>query len=220
MPLTSTHLPSRRALRLAACVAVPLVIAACAARMPAGQPLPKYVAPAGSPTARLVMRGTMPAGDVYGVYLYDDSEKCAGPRSLGVGNSTRHPASADVAAGRMQTVEVLIKSDKRWCGVRWSFTPVAGKTYLLSANSLAGNANAALGGVGCLARLMDMSDPDHIKPELTALRRNPASVAQCLPLSQSKSVAAMAGNDAGRADGDAVLNPGASTGDLQGLIGR
>lgn len=209
----------RGVVRFAAASLLAGVLAGCAARAPTAQPVPKYVSPASGPTARLVTRAAVATGDLYGVYLYDEADGCAGPRSLGVGSATRHPASVDVAAGRMQTVGFfLVTSDKRMCGVRWSFIPQPGKTYLLNAKSIA--VSAAFASGGCIARVMDMSDPDNIKPEPTALRRNPQSTLQCLPLSQSKTTSALADKDAAHAGSDAVLNQGATASDLQGLIGH
>ena len=65
--------------------------------------------------------------------------------------------------------------------------------------------------------MMDMSDPDNIKPETGVLRRNPGTNA-CLPLSQSRAASTTA--DAGQKSGDAVLRQGAGSDDLQGLIGQ
>ena len=103
----------------------------------------------------------------------------------------------------------VVKSANNYCSVRYTFTPLAGKTYLLSGASVE---------KGCAARVMDMSDPEHIKPELGALRRNPTGLA-CLPLSQSRA-ASVAGHDAAHVSGEAVLRQGAGTDDLQGLIGQ
>src|SRR5438093_13570388 len=156
------------------------------------------------------MRGAVPAGDVYSVYYYADSEKCTGLRSVGAGNSTRNPLTTTLAANQITTVEFfVVKSANNYCSVRYTFTPLAGKTYLLSGASVE---------KGCAARVMDMSDPEHIKPELGALRRNPTGLA-CLPLSQSRA-ASVAGHDAAPVSGEAVLRQGAGTDDLQGLIGQ
>jgi len=64
-----------------------------------------------------------------------------------------------------------------------------------------------------------MTNPDAIKVEATALRRNPASGNSCVPLAQSKA-ATVAGAEAGQSTPDAVLRQGAGAEDLQGLIGQ
>ena len=156
------------------------------------------------------MRGTVPAGDNYGVYVYADSDKCTGLQSVGGGNSTRHPETTTLAANQITTVEFfLLKPTRSYCSVRYSFTPVPGKTYLLS-----GSANDK----GCAARVLDMSDPEHIKPEPGVLRRNPAG-ATCLPLAQSRAVSTMSASSQ-TSGGEAVLRESAGSDDLQGLIGK
>jgi len=194
---------------LLASLAAAVVLTACVVPPPS-KPIAKYVPPTDGQTAKLVMRGTLPAGDNYGVYVYSDSEKCTGLRSVGTGTNTRNPASTLLAANQIATVEFfLVKPTVRsYCSIRYSFTPIAGRTYLLS---------GAAADKGCSARMLDMSDPENIKPEPTALRRNPAGTA-CLPLSQSRA-ATLAGNGAAQKSGDAVLRQGASADDLQGLIG-
>jgi hypothetical protein len=195
----------------AAAVAAGLLMAGCAARPPA-PPVPKYVAPTSGPTAKLVMRAAVPAGDIYGVIVHEDSEKCAGPRIVGTGDAKRNPVTTALAANQVQTVEFrLIKPSRQTCAVRWSFTPVAGKSYLVRGVSTP---------TGCLAVVMDMTDPEKIKPEPTALRRNPVGSA-CLPIAQSKSIGTTGadGTQAGQGQ-DAVLRQGAGAEDLQGLIGQ
>jgi len=187
--------------------AVAALLAGCAAPP---KPLPHYVAPASGPTAKLVLRGTVSAGDGYGVYIYDDAEKCTGLRSMGTGSAERHPPTVTLPANRITTVEFfLVKPNKNFCGVQWTFTPLAGKTYLLSGNAVE---------QGCAARVLDMSDPDNIKPELAALRRNPGTN-HCLPLSQSRA-ASSTDADASMTGSEAVLRPSATADDLKGLIGH
>jgi hypothetical protein len=155
------------------------------------------------------MRGNVPTGDLYGVFVLEDSDRCTGSRLAGTGNATTNPTTTALPASRIATVEFgLLKANHQYCSVRWSFTPVAGRTYLLSGGAVGTNA--------CAARLMDMSDPDAIKPEASALRRNPGTRA-CLPLAQSKASTAT-GSDAGLAGTEAVLRHGTGSEDLQGLI--
>lgn len=207
------HAPVRRPtptrmLRLAATVHAALWLAACATPP---KPIPKYVPPpAGSDqTAKLVMRGTVPAGDAYSIYVYADSDKCTGLQMVGAGNNARHPETTLLNANKIATVEFfLLKPTKSYCTVRYSFTPVAGKTYLLAGSAL---------DKGCSARVLDMTDPEHIKPEPGVLRRNPTG-AVCLPLTQSRAVPAT--TNAQSSHGEAVLREGAGSDDLQGLIGK
>ncbi|UUX97962.1 hypothetical protein [Aquabacterium sp. J223] len=175
---------------------------------PATPSLPAYSAPATGPTARLVMRGTLPAGRVYAVTVYDDPEQCTGVRTIGSGSAGKHPDSTLLAAGRLTTLEfVLVKPGQGACPVRWTFTPQAGRTYLLSGSETA---------QGCVAGVLDMTDPERIRPDAGARRRNPLGTgARCLPLAQSP-LAQLA--QAGAAGDDAVLRPNATADDLKGLI--
>jgi hypothetical protein len=200
--------PSLRLTRGGGLLAVAALALAGCATAPS-KPIAKYVAPSAGPTAKLVMRGKVPAGDIYGVYVYDDAEKCLGGRIVGSGDSARNPPTSALAADRIATVEfLLVKPNRQVCSIQWSFTPAAGKTYLLNGVSVA---------TACAARVMDMSDPDQIKPEPTALRRNGGG-RQCMPLAQSRA-ASMAGADGTKSD-DAVLRPSANAEDLKGLIGQ
>ncbi|HET9975942.1 MAG TPA: hypothetical protein VFQ20_00780 [Burkholderiaceae bacterium] len=184
------------------------LLAGCVTTAPAGPSLPRHVAPTSGPTARLLVRAAVPAGDLYGVYLHDDALACTGPRIAGAGNATRQPAATAIAAGQLTTLDfTLFKPSKAACTVRWSFTPEAGKTYLVT-----GLGNAA----GCSARVLDATDPDAIKPVAQALRRNSAT-RQCMGLDEARAAAANA-PVGGQAGGDAVLRPGATGDDLKGLL--
>lgn len=190
-----------------------VLLASCVATAPP-RPLVKYTAPTSGPTARLVMRGAVPVGELYSVNMFDDAEKCEGSRLVGVGSSTITPKSSSVSANGVTTIEYRIDklALKQACVMRWTFTPVAGKTYLVRGQSTA---------AGCMAAVFDMTDPEAIKPEATALRRNPRGVA-CVPISQSKAlgVAGAASSAASGDSGDAVLRQGAGAEELQGLIGK
>ena len=195
----------RRAARWPAVVAGAALLTACAVPKPAA-PLQAYVVPAGVPTARLLSRGTVPTGDLYGVFVYDDAANCTGPRLAASGNATRAPKATEIVAGRTATLDFMVfRPDKTSCRVRWSFTPTAGKTYLVA---------GALSGTTCSARVLDASDPDNIRPEGTAQRRNAGSNV-CSALAARSASAPVGGNDQA---GEAVLRPGATADDLQGLI--
>ena len=89
--------------------------------------------------------------------------------------------------------------------MRWSFTPDAGKTYLLRA-------------VGqptlCSAALFDMTDVDRIRPASSAVRRNTADK-PCVPLALARDPGTAAESATSE---DAVLREGQGADDLKGLI--
>lgn len=193
----------------AALTAIAALVAACAAPAPtATTPLPRHVAPTAGPTAKLVMRGTVPQGDIYGVYVLDDAVACNGLRLAGAGNATRVPVSTALAADRLTTLDYRIyKADKRSCLVRWSFTPAAGRSYLVS---------GGLTATGCSARLLDATDPDAIKPVDGVLVRNTPAQA-CVGLNEARASNSQRALG-GQSGNDAVLLPGAGTADLEGLL--
>lgn len=187
--------------------ALSLLLAGCATPTPK---LPNYAAPAGAPTAKLVMRGNVPSGDAFGVVVYDDAENCKGPRLAGAGSNIRTPATVPLAAGALTTVDfILVKPNKDSCMLRWSFTPVAGKSYLV---------NGLAYGSSCRAALLDVSNPDAMVTPAGAVRRDAKDNA-CVPMAQARA----AGNNVahgGQDRGAAVLRPSANTDDLQGLISQ
>jgi hypothetical protein len=174
---------------------------------------PPYVAPTSGPTARLVMRSSnLPPTEAYGVLVHDDASNCRGPRLAGAGNATRNPTTVALVAGSLATVDfVLVKNSKtekpQVCLLRWSFTPEAGKSYLVQGTSTA---------AGCTARLLDATNPDAMRLPGGTVRRNIQGQA-CVPMAQAQAAANAVG---GQSDGAAVLRPAATTDDLQGLIGK
>jgi hypothetical protein len=183
------------------------LLAGCATPPPKAPP---YAVAAGVPTAKLIMRAGVPTGDLYGVFVYDDTENCKGPRLAGAGGPSRNPPTVSLAAGTPATVEfLLLKANKESCALRWTFTPVAGKSYLI---------NGIAYGAGCRASLVDASDPDAMKAPADLVRRNLAGQT-CMNLSQAR--AAQSGSAVGGQDqGNAVLRPGANADDLKGLTGQ
>jgi len=203
---TAARRPAVRIVLAAATGAGLAGLVACATANKA--PVPRYVAPSNGPTAKLVIRGSLPAGERYGVFVLDDGNTCGSPRLIGAGDESHHPASTELAADRLQTVEFrFARADQRMCVVRWSFTPAAGRSYLFNGVGREGS---------CRAGLIDMSDPDHLRPESTALRRNTAGE-PCVPIARARGYAS--GGDGGD-HRDAVLREGASDDDLRGLIGQ
>ncbi|RQP22383.1 hypothetical protein [Piscinibacter terrae] len=212
--MQQSHISSGKAfLGLAGAMAAAALLASCVATAPP-RPLVKYVPPTGGPTARLVMRGTVPAGELFSVNVFEDAEKCEGTKLVGVGSSTVTPKSSSVVANAVTTVEYRVDKPalRQVCVMRWTFTPVAGRSYLVRGQSTP---------TGCGAAVFDMTDPENIKFEPTALRRNPKGSA-CVPIGQSKAlgVAGAASSATSGDSGDAVLRQGAGSEELQGLIGK
>jgi hypothetical protein len=185
------------------------LLGACATPTKKAMQAPAYVAPAGAQTARLLSRGTVNAGDAYGIFVFDDAVNCSGPRIASAGNAARTPKATEIEAGRTTTLDfVVAHPDNTACRVRWSFTPAAGKTYLVA---------GALTAKGCSARLLDATDPDHMKAEGSAQRRNlNGSVCSAL-VARPAATGAVGGSEQ---SGEAVLRPGATADDLQGLISK
>jgi len=200
---SSLRIASRTPLALLAPLTV--LLAACATPAPK---LPSYSAPAGAPTAKLVMRGSVATGDAFGVLVYDDAENCKGPRLAGAGSSARNPNTVSLAAGTLTTVDfMLVKANKESCLLRWSFTPVAGRSYLV---------NGLAYGNSCRAALLDATNPDAMATPAGAVRRD-AKGSNCVPLAQARAVGTGV-TQGGQDQGAAVLRPGATADDLQGLI--
>lgn len=179
---------------------------------PAGHPpIASPAAAATGPSARLLLRGSVPAQDRFAILKLADPLACKGPSLLIAGSPQKAPEPATLPAGVLTTLDfVILRAGKPSCGVRWSFTPVAGKTYLMQ---------GLVVGSGCSARLFDASVPDRpVLPADAALRSQPGQA--CLPLEQARA-ATRAGHSliqGGQHEGEAVLNPRATTQDLQGLI--
>jgi len=164
--------PSTMRGRALVALAVATVLSACS------HPIAKYVAPVGA-NAQLVMRGDVQSGEAYGVYLFDDAAQCAGLRQVGLGVANRNPDTTAIATG-LQTAEVFVlKANRATCRVRWSFEPVAGRKYLVTAASTPG---------GCRAQVLDATDPHKIVLEPSSRRRDAAG-RLCVPLAQTTRLA-------------------------------
>lgn len=186
------------------------LLAGCAAPK---APPPKYVSPSGVPTAKLAVRGY--GADLYGVFHYADSETCSKPQV--VGSSRRNaepPASVTVAAGQWATLDFVALDEVRRtsCRVRWSFQPVADRTYVLS-----GTANS----VSCAARIYDATNPDDMKLEASAVQRNaPGSTCLSIADAQERKRKFNASNPVAGTKDEPMLAPSATTDDLKDLIGK
>jgi len=190
------------------------LLAGCAETPTAGPAAAAAVTPASAPagpSARLLLRGAAPEGDRYAVFQLADALQCKGPRLLADGDTKKPPTAASLPAGVLTTLDfVILRGGRATCGMRWSFTPVAGRTYLVQGFVV---------GTGCTARLLDASQPDRPVAPPDAVQRNGPGQA-CLPLDQARANRAAAASpiQGGQQDGEAVLNPQATPRDLQGLI--
>ena len=190
-------------------------LAGCAAPPAPGSAGALVAGPAASavsgPSARLLLRGAVPADDRFAVFVLGDALACKDPRMLIAGTPQKTPDPATLPAGVLTTLDfVILRGGKPGCFVRWSFTPQAGKTYLVQ--------GLVVGG-GCTARLFDASAPDRPVPAADAVLRSTGGQA-CLPLAQARANAAAGGSliQGGQHNGEAVLNPRATAKDLEGLI--
>jgi hypothetical protein len=160
------------------------------------------------PSARLIMRTKLEGtATLYGVNVLASSDDCSQRQVVGAAKAgVAALPTVTLAAGRVATVEFAgVNADKKVCLVRWSFTPVAGQSYLLQ---------SAFDGTRCTSLVLNATDPDAIRVEAGALRRNPAPDKACVPLGQARALTPTPG--AGR--GDATLTPGADASELKGLI--
>jgi hypothetical protein len=169
---------------------------------------PRYTSVTTGPTARLIMRTKLEGtATLYGVNVLAGSDDCSQRQTVGGAKAgvAALPTVA-LAAGRVATVEFVgVNADKKVCLVRWSFTPMAGQAYLLQ---------SAFDGTRCTSTVLNATDPDAIRLEAGALRRNPTLDKVCVPLGQARAITTSPG--AGR--GDATLSPGADASELKGLI--
>ena len=217
--------PSRPAARAwrhrpgwAASLALCAALAGCGTPPPARPPgsgiglgaiSPASISPFG-PSARLLLRGAVQGDDRYAVVQLSDSQTCQGPRVLTGGNAKKAADPASIEAGKLTTLDfAVLQGNTAKCVVRWSFTPQAGKSYLVQGIAM---------GAGCTARLMDVSIPDRPVPPSDAVMRN-APGQPCIALDKARA-AGDGGSliQGGQLNGEAVLNPNATTQDLQGLI--
>lgn len=185
------------------------LLAGCANR----QPIPRYVSPTGVPAAKFAVRGY--GADLYGVFLYTNNETCTQPQIVGSGRrNAEPPTSVNLPAGQWATVDFVALDQVRRteCRVRWSFQPVADRTYVLSGMA---NANS------CAARVYDATNPDDMKLEASAVQRN-APGSSCLSIAdaQERKRKLNASNPAAGSKDEPMLAPSATTHDLKDLIGK
>ena len=182
-------MPERRVFRIAAlslCAAG--LLAACAA-----PPIPKYAPATSGSTAQLLMRGSVEPGETYGVYLFKEPRACAGLQQVGLGTASTNPPSTTIAAPGLTTTEsVVIKPNRTICRVRWSFEPVAGRRYVVTTKSTP---------TGCVAQVLDATDPNKIVIEPSVRRRDVGGNA-CLPMEKTTTLADFASRTRASSEAD------------------
>lgn len=209
MPAVAPLTPNPHAGCLLMGLVATTLLAGCASEPAAGTAAGAATRPDG-PTARLLLRGAVPGDDRYAVFNLADPQQCKGPRLLAGGDAKKGPEPASLAAGVLTTLDfAVLRAGAPSCVLRWSFTPEAGKTYLVQGMVV---------GAGCSARLLDATVPDRpLTPPDAVLRSAPGQ--PCVPLAQARAAASATSLiQGGQHNGDAVLLPNATTRDLQGLI--
>lgn len=211
-----------RAATAAAALLAALALGGCASVAPedaaAATPkaFPGYEAPTQGATATLALRGLVPDGEAWGVYLLRDHDRCTGHERVGLGNVQRSAlASTRLSTDRLATVDfVVLKSPTLMCTIRWSFTPRVGRSYAVVGRSEARDS----GCTGTSALVLDVTDPDAIEPLMSAQRRNSADDS-CIALGEARTVASVVqtARDAEARRRDAVLKADADDEDLKEL---
>jgi hypothetical protein len=171
----------------------------------------RYIAPPlGQPAVRLLLRGAVPPGERFALLRLDDALQCQRPQLVTEGTAAQAaPAPVAMAAGVLTTLDfVVIRAGQSGCGVRWSFTPVAGHSYLVQ---------GAVIGAGCSANVLDVTVPDRPTAPADAVLRSAAGQ-RCVPLAQARAMNTASLIQGGQLDGEAVLNPRANARELEGLI--
>lgn len=212
------HTPARRCHRSGRLAALLLLaLSGCAQ-----QPVVPYYAATWGPTSRLLMRGTLEPGEAYGVYLLGGVQDCTQPQRVGTGTSEFNPPATTIVANRLSTLDVVVtKANQTFCRVRWSFSPREGRSYLVAARGEPG---------GCSVSLLDATDPDDIRTELSARRRDAPGNA-CLPLSTAKTLGELTARSQGIVaasdrpapaprGGSDMMPSAVSEDDLKGLTGK
>lgn len=195
--------------------------------LPAGNtPSPYPVPAAGQPQARLLVRAALGPADRLLLLSLQDAERCTQPQLLGRLAPGATATTLALQADRLHTLDVLVvrggtapttgsssgatppasPTGANACATRWSFTPLAGKAYLLQVGTV---------GTACPARLVDTTVADQPTPPADLVGRASAAN-RCLPLAQSVKV--LNPLQGGQLHGEAVLNPNATAKDLEGLI--
>lgn len=175
-------------------------------------PLPDHPPPApGQPWARVSLRAAVPANDRFSLRVLADEAQCQQPQLLSQGSPRQQAPVARLKAGQRVTLEFMVhRTGQAACSVRWSFTPRADRLYLVQGMTVAD---------GCPAQLFDTTLPERATAPPDLLLRSTATQA-CVPLAQAQAARPQAVSPirGGQVNGEAVLNPRATTDDLRGLI--
>lgn len=184
------------------------LLGGCAVPPDAG--LPAYPAPQpGQPWARMLMRAAVPANDRFALRVLEDEAACQQPRLLMQGVPRQAVEPARLAAGQRVTLEFIVhRAGQSACQVRWSFTPRADRIYLVQGMTVGDN---------CPAQLLDATQPERAQPPADLLLRS-TPTQSCVPLAQAARMQTVSPIRGGQVNGEAVLNPRATTADLEGLI--
>lgn len=162
------------------------------------------------PHARLLARASVPQDHRFVVVVQQDNATCTRPAWLTRGTAQQAAPAARLPVDQLITLDLAIVNTGtgKACINRWSFTPRAGRTYLVQ---------GGIAGAQCPARLLDATTPDRaaLPPDLVG-RVLPGQ--NCVPLDKAPRPAALSLIQGGQHNGDAVLNPNANARDLEGLI--
>ncbi|MEK8051744.1 hypothetical protein AACH10_15950 [Ideonella sp. DXS22W] len=204
--------PSRSAAPLpSATVALAVLLLTGCAAVPE-LPLPDHPPPApGQPWARVSMRAAVPANDRFSLRVLADEAQCQQPQLLTQGSPRQPAPAARLRAGQRVTLEFVVhRTGQSACSVRWSFVPRADRLYLVQGMTVAD---------GCPAQLFDTTQPERPQAPPDLLLRSTSTQA-CVPLGQAQAARSQAVSPirGGQVNGEAVLNPRATTDDLRGLI--
>lgn len=203
-------MPLPSPLRTTAAALTAAVLSGCAGLPEAT--LPDHPAPApGQPWARVMMRAAVPANDRFSLRVLADDALCQQPQVLLRGAPQQPVPPARLVAGQRVTLEFMVhRAGQSACSVRWTFTPRADRIYMVQGMTVAD---------GCPAQLLDTTQPERAQPPADLLARSTPAQA-CVPLGQAQAARSQAASPirGGQVNGEAVLNPRATTDDLRGLI--
>ncbi len=150
--------------RIGVAAIVAATLAACARQ-------PLYVAPAAGDKAELIIRMRTGKDALFSLEVYDDAQSCKGRRKVLANESTGRNKATYIQANALITLKFNeIRGDSR-CNMYGSFYPKANRSYVLDTSITAGS---------CLVRIVDITEPETLKPEPVINRVQ--EVSGCEPL--------------------------------------